>query len=277
MSDLILCIGEYAKNPYFVPDDCIDLFSIEELCYYLFTNAYLLDDRFVSKELAEWITGELELKEIGKQVHRMAGRPDALSKLVILMRDDIGLYDASEWDELLSEIGRNNKLSLEERRKVRADSFLNDGKYMLAIDEYLMLLNETGPAQVKLRAKVYHNLGICSVRLFMFERAAGYFEKAYNTYANTESYVSMLGAKKMSLSSEEYLAYLSEHKDSYEDSLEVERKLETLKLGWSSRPTRYYINELKDMKQQGKAYYDGIGAMTSRIKDDYRNCVYRNK
>ena len=47
MSNVIVCEGTLAKTPYFVSEDGINLYSIEELCYYLMTNAYLLDDSVV--------------------------------------------------------------------------------------------------------------------------------------------------------------------------------------------------------------------------------------
>ena len=67
MSNVIVCEGTLAKTPYFVSEDGINLYSIEELCYYLMTNAYLLDDSFVEIHLAEWIANECSLESLGKR------------------------------------------------------------------------------------------------------------------------------------------------------------------------------------------------------------------
>lgn len=276
MSNVIMTLGAYSKIPYYVSDDCRNLYCIEELCYYLFHNAYLLDDRFVTKELAEWIDGELGLEDIARETIKLVGRPGALTKLVTLLAEKVGFYSEEEWRNLLSDIGVNNRLTVEERRKCRADGFLNAGRYMLACDEYNVVLREIEGDQIKLRAKVYHNLGVCYAKLFMFDKAADSFEKAYDAYANTESYVSMLAAKKLYMSSADYLTYLSEHKESYEDSLEVERKLEILKEKWETQPTKMFIDEISGLKQQGSSFYDGIDSMTDEVKEEYKECSFRN-
>lgn len=277
MSNVLICQGAYAKIPYYIADDCCNVYCIEELCYYLYHNAYLLDDRFVTEELGKWIESELELAKLGKEVRHLVGKFDALSKLVKLIAEEIGYYEDEEWAALLNEIGKNNKLSVGERRKLRADSFLQAGKYALALDEYGIILKETRVDMVKLRAKVYHNMGVCMAKLFRFEEADFYFEKAFESQANVSSYVSMLCAKKLYLKPSEYLDYLSAHKESYEDSLEVERTCDHLKSEWEYQPAQKFFTELMDLKGQGSAFYDGINSMSDEVKEEYREAVFRNR
>lgn len=276
MSNVILCQGAYAKTPYYIADDCLYIYSIEELCYYLYHNAYLLDDRIVSSELVDWIDKELELPAVAREIGRVLGKGDALSKLVAILSNNIGYYAEEKWVELLKEIGKNNKYTIEERRKIRADGFMDSGRIALAIEEYETVLRDTPLNETVLRAKVYHNLGVCSAKLFMYERAAEYFEKAYTTYANTDSYVSMLCAMKLYMKPAKYLEYLSEHKETYEDSLDVERRCEVVKLDWSRQPITKFFAEISDMKQQGSAYYDGILSMAEEVKEEYRDNMFRN-
>lgn len=275
MSNVLLCQGAYSKIPYYISDDCRNIYSIEELCYYLYHYAYLLDDRFVTVSLGEWISDSLELVELGKEVTRLSGKKDALSKLVELLAAKIGYYEKDAWKMLLEDIGANNRLTIEERRKSRADGFLQNGKYMLAMDEYETVLRETRITQTDIRAKIYHNMGVCAACMFMFELAADYFRMAYDNKASVDSYISMLAAMKLYMKPTEYLTYLSEHKESYEDSLELERKCELLKLEWSRQPAYKFIGELRDLKEQGPAYYDGINSMSEEIKEEYRESCTR--
>ena len=46
MSTVILCNGNYAETPYFIAQEELRLYSVEELCYYLYKNAFLLQDDF---------------------------------------------------------------------------------------------------------------------------------------------------------------------------------------------------------------------------------------
>ncbi len=277
MSNIILCQGEYAKTPYYLEDDCKNIYCIEELCYYLYHNAYLLDDDFVDHRLADWVNEALDLKELGREINKICKKADALKKLVLLLAQNIGFYTEEEWNKLIEDISENNELTSQERRKIRADSLLKAGKYGPAMDEYEKMIKETGAGDVRLRAKVLHNLGVCCARLFMYERAAYYFERAYDTYANTESYISMLCAMKLYMPPSDYLSFLSSHKESYEDSLEVERRFEDLKDDFKSAPVSRYLEELSDRKNQGGDFYDGIESLTEEVKTEYRSQVFRGK
>ena len=227
--------------------------------------------------MGEWVEKSLELEKIGKDIRRLCGRYGALPKLIELLKNEIGFYSDKEWDVLLGNISENIDMSIEQRRKIRADGFLAAKKYGLAMDEYENILRTANVKEVTLRAKVYHNLGVCAAKLFMFEKAAGYFERAYDTYANTESYVSMLGAMKMYMSSEAYLGYLSSHKESYEDSLEVERKFERLNDNWQHDPTYLFIKEMEDRKNRGSEFYKEMDALTEEVKGEYRDQVFRGR
>lgn len=277
MSDLILCQGEYSKTPYYLSSDCRNIYSIEELCYYLYHNAYLLDDTFVEYDLADWISESLGLKDLGREINKICRKTDALPKLIQILSQKIGYYSDEEWKALLDDISENGGLSTDERRKLRADGFLKAGKYGLAMDEYDQIIRGSNSSDERFRAKVYHNLGVCLARLFMYERAAENFEKAYNTFANTESYVSMLCAMKMYMSSSDYLSFLSSHKESYEDSLEVEQRFNGIKDGFESLPVARYIKEIADNKSQGSEFYDGIESLTEEVKEEYRNQVFRGR
>lgn len=277
MSNVLLCRGAYSKTPYYLKDDCINIYCIEELCYYLYHNAYLLDDSFVTGDLADWITKDLELNELGREVSKLCSRYGALNRLIDLLKNEIGYYSDDEWQALIDNIGSNDGLSHAQRRKIRADGFLEAKRYGMAMDEYELILKETRVTEVKLRAGVFHNLGVCAAGLFMYERASEYFERAYDTYANTESYVSMLSAKKLYMPPGDYLSFLAAHKESYEDSLEVERRFEDMEEKWKRDPSSLFINELEEKKSRGNDFYSEMDALTEEVKTQYREQIFRGR
>ncbi len=273
MSNVILCLGTMATTPYFVTEACVHLFSIEELCYYIYNNAFLLDDDFVNERLAEWVENDLQLKKVADTIRTVIDKPGALSNLVRILNNEIGYYTEDEWSTLIEDIKNNSKMSLDTRKKIRADGLLNSGRYVKAMEEYDGILCDMTRDDKQLTAGIYHNLGVCAAKLFLFDKAAVYFEKAYDTYANAESYQEMLWALKLSLQPTKYLDYLSEHKESYEDSLEVERKLEILRMTWGEQPSHKYLRELSMLKSEGGSYYDGLERMTDEVKEQYRSSV----
>lgn len=270
MSNVLLCRGTLTTTPYYIKEACVSIYSIEELCYFVYHNAYMLDDSFVCDSLAEWVAERLELVDVAKMITKVMNNAGALGNLVRILNNEIGYYSEEEWLQLLEDIAGNSRISLTERRKIRADGLLNTGKYAQCLEEYENILRDESVTDEKLLARVYHNLGVCAAKLFLYERAADYFEKAYESYANTESYMEMLCARKMYMKPTEYLNYLAEHRESYEDSLEVERKFELLKLNFASQPSYRYFRELEQMKKEGNSFYEAIDNLTNQVKENYR-------
>ena len=49
-----LCVGEYCENAYNVEGLDIRVYSMEELCYCLKENAFLLDLSIMNDKLVDW-------------------------------------------------------------------------------------------------------------------------------------------------------------------------------------------------------------------------------
>lgn len=257
-------------------EENLHIYSIEELCYYFYHHAYLIDDSFISEKLVLWIREELELPQLADKMNSLVGAQFTLEKTITLLRSEVGYYSDEEWKEMIEFLRENNHLTIQEKRKLRADSMLQNKKYCMAADEYIGLLKEVDEKQIKLLAKINHNLGVCYANQFLFKKAAEYFKKAYDIYANTESYIQFLTALKMGLPAGEYLEYLSKHPESYEDSLEVERTMEMLKQGWEVGSSVKFFNKLQQEKDKGAPYYEGLDRLTEIAKEEYRMIVFRN-
>lgn len=54
MSGYILCQVNGQKNPYYISNISTNIYSIEELCYYLYHNIYLLDETIINEQLLVW-------------------------------------------------------------------------------------------------------------------------------------------------------------------------------------------------------------------------------
>lgn len=271
MENVILCSGSYALHPYYLEQDDLHLYSIEELCYYLYKNAYLIEEDFFSDQLFDWMSQELGLIEWVQQLRIMRQKdPDILRTMEVLFRLT-GYYSNEEIRQVRTVFLESHGLSPAERRKLRADSYCNKKKYAMAMAEYEQLLREADEEQVKFRAKLYHNLGVCSAGLFLYEKAADYFQKAFQVYPNTESYVQFLMALKLGNSREKYLTYLSEHPESYEDSLEVENRLARVEREWNEHSFDDAMQNLMD--HNGLSYYETLKQLLKQAKTDYTGMV----
>ena len=271
MDNVILCNGKYAANPFFIEEDNLHIYSVEELCYYLYKNAFLIQEDFFSEELLEWMDKELGLAEWVGQLKLLKGKEEELLCSMEYLFLRTGYYGEADVKHVRGVLKDNNHLSVAERKKLRADAYCKKQRYAKASAEYEQLLKETEAEQVRFRAKLYHNLGVCSAGMFLYEKAAECFEQAFHEYPNTESYVQFLMAKKLGCSREEYLSYLADHPESYEDSLEVESRLTRVEQAWEKTP----FNEmLQDMMEEERAtYYSTIKKLVAQAKADYIKMV----
>ena len=59
MGNLILCHDKHATHPYEITRIHCRIFTIEELCYYLCNNLYLIDYTIMNEQLCTWIEEEI--------------------------------------------------------------------------------------------------------------------------------------------------------------------------------------------------------------------------
>ena len=55
MGELILCSHPIAAMPYYIDNISLNVYSLEELCYYIENHLYLIEADFMSEELCLWI------------------------------------------------------------------------------------------------------------------------------------------------------------------------------------------------------------------------------
>ena len=74
MSGYILCQTKKAERPYFIENISTNIYSVEELCYYLYHNLYLIDKTIINEELCIWIGEELNLPGLAAKIRQFLGQ-----------------------------------------------------------------------------------------------------------------------------------------------------------------------------------------------------------
>jgi len=267
MSTVILCNGKYAKTPYCLKADDIRLFSVEEVCFYIYKNAFFIQEDFFCDDLLEWMRSELGLPAFADALLALRGAPDSLLKSIEYLFFATGYYGKPELENVKAVMREGDSLTVEERRKMRADVYCRKQKYKQALLEYEELLMLTARDNVKFQAKLYHNMGVCYAGLFLYDRAAKEFKTAFDIYPNTESYVQFLTALKLHSSQAEYLAYLSDHPESYQDSLEVESRLQSAVMMWDNSIKEDRITKMRE--EDGISDYEAVRQVLKKVKEEY--------
>lgn len=193
MGNLILCKKPIAAVPYYIEDASMNIYSLEELCYYIAHNTYLINTDFASIELCNWIG-----REVGREEEKIlievlkAGKP--LSVFINTLLNLSDYLPAGEIRNAVEIISSFENKSPIECSKIRADRLLDKEKIVDAIYEYEDILDKSDKEDVSKEfiGDIWHNLAVCYSRLFFFKEASICFEYAYQLNRKKISLEAML-------------------------------------------------------------------------------------
>lgn len=198
MSGLMLCTMQ-AQKPYFVKEISKNIYSIEELAYYLYNYLYLVEDKFFGEGLVDYLENTLELKSIADGLRQLAERGGNLGEKISFVIKNSGYYSSKEVDELERHLVMLDSKTSSERIKAKADILMENSKYNLAIVFYRNILNKGRSSELseEFYGEVYNNLGVAYARMFEYSTAAACFRSAYNLSGNTVTLESIIKADIM--------------------------------------------------------------------------------
>ena len=275
MNKPILCIGTYAQTPFHMEKIGRNVFCIEELCYCIVQNAFLLDEESFGDDLFTWIDTECSLVKLADELRGMASKKCSVAALAGTILDYVGYNTRKEIERTESILRENAGMDIYSKKLARADFLMRSEKFSMAFKEYEFLLENTPDIDLAIRARIEHNEGVMYARLFLFDRAAELFMKAYEDGKDEESYIQYLGALRMKMSDEEYVKFVAEDKKAYETSLELEKRMNECADLYAASDENHVIGTLGVYKAEGKMheYYEKIGELTESIKAKYRETV----
>lgn len=275
MVKTLLCTGKYAVKPYRFENICVNVYCIEELCYLLSANPFIIDAGIMDRKLAEWIDAECGLTELAHQLLNLLHKGIQPGIFVDTILDYVNYNTQAERERIREALQGSAGLTDMERAKKQGDYLIKNNRYQLAIGEYDRILLGLPEAEGELRASVYHNMGVAYGNLFQFESAARYYKRAYEISGKEESGIQYLIAQRKQMSEGEYITFLAENSKYYELSLKVERLLQGTKEQFEATRESRMLSALKIYKDEGNtaSYYEEIDRIISGLKEEYRDCV----
>lgn len=178
LGELILCRQQIAAMPYYIETISLNVYSLEELSYYVEHNLYLIGPDFMDEELCEWVEVELKLKETADQLREIREAQGTLSEFVLCLLQASDYCDRQTLSHIRQVLQEMEHKTDFECGKIRADRYMENKKYICAIEEYRKVLRMEEEDTV-LVGNVWHNLGTAYSRLFFFEKAASCYYNAY--------------------------------------------------------------------------------------------------
>ena len=233
MGSLILCHDQHAAHPYEITRIHCKIFTMEELCYYLCNNLYLIDYTIMNEQLCGWLEEDIGKRELADQLRDVIRMRGSVEKFVLTILKSSGIYKEAEMIRIQNVLERLKNQKDIERQKYKGDNLLESGEVEEAILVYQAILNEgedetTDP---KFYGKIYASLGSAYGRMFLYQQAARMYDRAYQICEDPKLLKPYLYASYKYMSMEEYHILLTKNDTYAEINTELRSEMKEIREG----------------------------------------------
>lgn len=277
MGKFILCSGIRAKEPLHIEMTDTVLYTIEELCYYLYQHIYLITEDFFSEYVITWLEAETGQNILAAKLRDLNRSQGSLKDKVICVLCSTDFYTEKEMKELIVIMDKMEGIPLIKRRKMKADIYVKYERFRYAAKEYETILNSKDASILTSEeyGNLLHNYAIVLMYIGSLKEAAVKMKEAYQSNQNKESLKSYLlilhligntdeidREEKDLLVPEEILLELNE----------IFREAESMESGNSYHAS---YQKLKEAKKNSDAikFYRELDIMLEKWICEYRNKV----
>ena len=165
MALVTICKYRRAKTPYFLEQAGLNMYSLEELAWFLYHNICLAEPQMFDDRLCRWLEEEIGSSELARRIRNGKESGTNFQNLVISIVGAVDLFTNQELAELGEQLKSLGTMQEQERLKLRADGLLNSRNEWAAAEEYrrILRMHQNTRLGVEFYAAVWNNLGICYV------------------------------------------------------------------------------------------------------------------
>lgn len=181
MSGYILCQVKKAEMPYYIENISMNIYSIEELCYYFYHNIYLLDETILNEHLCDWIRKELGLEKLYRKLYKVLEEGQGTAEFILAVFKEINYLTHKEFKELNATLNLLEQQPAVLREKRKGDYLVSNKMYVNAIRIYenALLKEDKEGLGAQFGGGIYHNMGCAYLHLFQLKEASECFLKSY--------------------------------------------------------------------------------------------------
>ena len=233
MGSLILCHDQHAAHPYEITRIHCKIFTMEELCYYLCNNLYLIDYTIMNEQLCGWLEEDIGKRELADQLRDVIRMRGSVEKFVLTILKSSGIYKEAEMIRIQNVLERLKNQKDIERQKYKGDNLLESGEVEEAILVYQAILNE-GRMRIQIPSfmeRYYASLGSAYGRMFLYQQAARMYDRAYQICEDPKLLKPYLYASYKYMSMEEYHILLTKNDTYAEINTELRSEMKEIREG----------------------------------------------
>ncbi len=254
MGKLILCSGKRTERPYVMPSTGVRVYSIEELCYYIYNNIYFIDESLLSDSLIDWIRTELCLPDRADKLEASIEQGADYKTLLAVVLCSCDYYTEEEIKKIIKAVDQIRIMPLAKRLYIKANSYLKRKLYAQAAAEYERILksHEASDLSPKDYGDVLHNLAIAKLYIYGPGKAGETFLNAYERNHRKESLRQYFYSLWLTNDRKAYEEKLIEYNIDEDESNEIALKMEQVASEASMSKKIDEINKLHRLRNTGK-------------------------
>ena len=272
MGRIMEATGRAAAEPYRISKIERNIYSVEELCYSLAQSAQFLDKEIMDPELVSWLRTQCGLPELADKLTGYLGKERSLADFISVILNYTAYMSQDKKLRTRTIVASGIGMELYRRKAAHAGYLTQEGHAYEALNEYSALLQELPEPERELRAEICYRMGLIYCDLFRFRSGMEVFYKSYALSGSRKHYLAYLTAVRLQLTEDEYIAFVSEHPEAYEASLELESRMQTARKEYSGSEGGRRMDMLRIYEQGGHTanFRMELKDRIDKLKDEYR-------
>lgn len=274
MGKVILCKGKLASKPFTVKATGRELYSIEEICYYVYNNIYSIDLGFFSDDLLAFISEELELPETAAKLKELLDTGHMLRDVVTFLLLSCDLYDRKQTESIVVLMNRLSGMTTWQKRAHIGYKLLAEGQYIKALRHFRGILKSEDLSEGDY-GKILFAIGCSLAHTASYKEAADCFYKSYLHSRNKKSLVYTLLCLKLGDLGKQFeniAGSLPKDDPSVAEADDIWSKAKSEAVrSFEYTDTRELLNGLEG--EDAAEFKRKIGQKLSAMKDEYRKGV----
>ncbi len=277
MGNLILCTGKKASYPFVFKETDIEVYTLEEMCYYIYNHIEAMTDELFDDKLLKWLEEQEQMQQISRKLERLIGRKNSLKDKVVTLLCSCDYYKEEEIRKLIKTMDYLENMPVLERYKRKGIYLLKQGRYKEAEKIFLEILKSKEAKQFTPEeyGNLLHNLAVTHTHTASCAEAAIEFKEAYGRNQNSASLKQYLLALKLSEQEELYQKEISQLEEKEQLEQEIQAEIEKIIKEAEQLSEYVHIRQLVEMKKSGKvsAYYEALNTILEKWKQEYKEAV----
>ena len=189
-----LCRVPVAKTPFHIDSAGINLYSIEEFCYFVFRYPELVDGEVINRSLCIWFRDELGLGRLSQLMSSAIKKSDDIMAIFSPIFDEaeyLTKKDQSSFEKRINAFAENAPTI---RYKKKGDALVHYKKYNAALKSYRLSerLAKEEQGNGAFLSSLYNNMGTVYMRKLLYEEALECFKQAYSQFHTRDALMTYL-------------------------------------------------------------------------------------